>query len=261
MDYGTSFSAPKVANLAGRLANSYPDASADFIKNLMLIGATYPYTPTKEFYSITGNGAKKKALSKHLFSCGYGLSSFEKAVSSYKNRVVLWDENSIKLDDIIAYSFKLPNNLFEVKGKTRVIATLTYTPETRSSRGDSYLGNIMEFHIFHTIDTQTAVNNYAAATNRDEIPANLEKYEMKGFLPGTNTRKAGCHQKAIKVFSQKPNILDEGNLTIIITNRNKWITDEAFRQNFCFSIIVEHDAEIDIYNEIRNNIQVRTRIR
>lgn len=261
MDYGTSFSAPKVANLAGRLSNVYPDVSADFIKNLMLIGASYPYTPTTEFYNTTGSTAKNKALRKHLFSCGYGLSFFEKAVSSYKNRAVLWDENSIKLDDIIAYSFKLPTNLFEIKGKTRIIATLTYTPETRSSRGDSYLGNIMEFKIFHTIDTQKVVNNYAAATDRSEIPDNLKKYEMTGFLPGTNIRKAGCHQKAIRELSQKPKILDEGNLTIIITNRNKWITDEAFRQNFCFSIIVEHDAEIDIYNEIRNSIQVRTRIR
>jgi hypothetical protein len=260
MDYGTSFSAPKVANLAGRLANAYPDASADFIKNLMLIGASYPYVPVKEFYNFTGTYSKDKVFKKHLLSCGYGLSSFEKAVSSYENRVVLWDENSIKLDDIIAYSFKLPNNLFETSGKTRVIATLTFTPETRSSR-DSYLGNIMEYHIFHTVDTQTAVDYYAAASNRDNIPENLKQYEIKDFLPGTNIRKTGCHQKAIKEFSKKPNTLKEGDLTIIITNKNKWITNEAFRQNFCFSIIVEHDAEIDIYNEIRNNIQVRTRIR
>jgi len=261
MDYGTSFSAPKVANLAGRLANAYPNASADFIKNLMLIGASYPFTPTKEFYNITESGAKNKTFKKHLFSCGYGLSSFEKAVSSYKNRVVLWDENSIKLDDIIAYSFKLPNIFFETSGKKRIIATLTYTPETRNSRGDSYLGNIMEYHIFHTIDTQIAVNNYAASTNRDEIPNDLKQYEIKDFLPGTNIRKVGCHQKAIKEFLKKPKTLAEGNLTIIITNKNKWITDESFHQNFCFSIIVELEAEIDIYNEIRNNIQIRTRVR
>ena len=119
----------------------------------------------------------------------------------------------------------------------------------------------MEYNIFHTIDTQTAVNNYAASTNRDEIPPNLKKYEIIDFLPGTTIRKAGCHQKAIKELTQKPKTLDEGNLTIVITNKNKWITDEAFRQNFCFSIIIEHEAEIDIYNEIRNNIQVRTRVR
>lgn len=261
MDYGTSYSAPKVANLAGKLANSYPDSSADFIKNLMLVGATYPFTPTKEFYKTTGSTAKNKALKKHLHSCGYGLSSFEKAVSSYENRVVLWDENSIKLDDVIAYSFKLPNDLFDTAGKKRIAVTLTYTPETRSSRGDSYLGNVMEFNVFHTIDTQDVVNHYAALTNRDEIPESLKSYEMTGFLPGTNTRKAGCHQKAIRELSQKPGTLGEGNLSVIVTNRNKWITDLEFRQNFCISIIVEHESEVDLYTKIRNSINVRSRVR
>ena len=260
-DRGTSFSAPKVANLVGQLANLYPHSSADFLKNLLLVGASYPFKPTKEFYDTEGSTAKDKALKKHLQTSGYGLSSLDKAISSYKNRVVLWDENKIKLDDIIAYSFKLPALFFNERGKKRIMISLTFTPETRSSRGDSYLGNIMEFHVFHTLDAQTIVDKYASNSNRDEVPYELKKYEMKDFFPGIEIRKRGCHQKAVKEFSIKPKWLEEGPLTLIVVNKNKWIVNESYEQGYCLSLILEHDHEIDLYNEVRTNIQIRTRIR
>ncbi|MCI5145662.1 MAG: hypothetical protein D3923_09050, partial [Candidatus Electrothrix sp. AR3] len=38
-DIGTSFAAPKVAHLVGKIANHFPDKSANFIKNMLLVGA------------------------------------------------------------------------------------------------------------------------------------------------------------------------------------------------------------------------------
>ena len=55
----------------------------------MLIGADYPCEPSKNFYQTAD---KKSAEVTHLKICGYGLSSFERAINSFGNRVVLWDE-------------------------------------------------------------------------------------------------------------------------------------------------------------------------
>jgi hypothetical protein len=49
---------------------------------------------------------KRKAETKHLSVCGFGLSDFEKAVNSYSNRVVLWDEGQIGLNQIRIYSLQ-----------------------------------------------------------------------------------------------------------------------------------------------------------
>ncbi|MEI9477033.1 MAG: S8 family peptidase [Deltaproteobacteria bacterium] len=44
-DYGTSFCASKVAHIAGMVANKYPQKSANFIANMLLVGADYPFVP------------------------------------------------------------------------------------------------------------------------------------------------------------------------------------------------------------------------
>jgi len=61
-DVGTSFAAPKVAHLAGKIANHFPDKSANFIKNMLLVGADYPSSvPDDHFYCSIQNkiGIKK----------------------------------------------------------------------------------------------------------------------------------------------------------------------------------------------------------
>lgn len=61
-DVGTSFAAPKVAYLAGKIANYFPDKSANFIKNMLLVGADYPSpVPNDHFYCSVPNkiGIKK----------------------------------------------------------------------------------------------------------------------------------------------------------------------------------------------------------
>ena len=118
------------------------------------------------------------AAKDHLKVCGYGLSNFEKAVNSYNNRTVLWDESQIGLNHIKIYSLQLPDIFFTEKGKKKIIVTLTFNPETRLTRGDSYLGNRMEFHLFHTINPQILIEKYGVISDELEqagVPEDLAK--------------------------------------------------------------------------------------
>lgn len=259
-DYGTSFSAPKVAHLAGKIANQFPQRSGNFIKNMMLAGAGYPFSPDKYFYSVKD---KKEAETKHLSVSGFGLSDFDRAVNSYSNRAVLWDEGQIGLNQIKVYSLQLPDIFFAEQGKKRIIVTLTFNPETRLTRGDSYLGNRMEFHLFHTINPQVLIEKYGVISENTEqfggVPDDLKNFEID-FFPGGNTRKAGCHQKAWKEYKREPKNRPASPVSLVLLNFNKWITDPSRVQDYCISVIFEHEKEIELYSQIRTNTQVRSRI-
>jgi len=258
-DCGTSFAAPKVAHLAGKIANHFPQGTGNFIKNMLLVGADYPFAPSKNFYRTQ---KAKGAEQAHLAVCGYGVSSFERAVNSFKNRVVLWDEGRIGLNQMKVYSLHLPDIFFAEPGRKRIIVTLTFNPETRLTRGDSYLGNRMEFHVFHSINPQSLIEKYGVIGEQAEpagVPDDLKKYEID-FFPGGNSRKAGCHQKAWKEYKRKPKSRPSAPISLVLLNFNKWIADEIRMQDYCISVIFEHEKDIPLYNEIRTSIQTRVRV-
>ena len=318
-DCGTSFSAPKVVHLAGKIVNRFPQGSGNFIKNMLLIGADYPFIPDDHFYGSIPNriGGKKydknimskinsdaekniissafrrdgkfyilkpditeyskkkirtifkqigfkskMALNDHLKVCGYGFSNYERAINSFSNRVVLWDEGQIGLNQMKVYSLHLPDIFFSEQGRKKIIVALTFNPETRLTRGDSYLGNRMEFHLFHSVNPQALIEKYGVITEQAEqigVPENLKKIEI-GFFPGGNTRKAGCHQKAWKEYKRQPKSIPEPPISLVLLNFNKWITDENRMQDYCISVAFEHEKEIALYNKIRTNIQTRVRV-
>lgn len=258
-DLGTSFSSPKVAHLAGQIANQFPQRSANFIMNLLLSGADYPFFPKADFY-----GSKKgNELKDHLSVCGYGLSTFDRAVNSYDNRALLFDEGSIGINQIKVFSLQLPEIFFSEKGKKRIIVTLTFNPETRLTRGDSYIGNRMEFHLFHSINPQILTEKYGVISEETEqqgVPEELKKFEID-FAPGANLRKAGCHQKAWKEYKREPKNIPSSPISLVLLNFNKWITDANRMQDYCISVTFEHEKEIELYNAIRTTIQTRARVR
>jgi len=258
-DYGSSYATSKVAHLAGKVANEYPQMSANFIKNLLLVGADHPFEPTEEFYNAHDKNTAEK---KHLSVCGYGLSDYERAINSYNNRTVLWDEGKINLNQLKIYSLDLPGIFFSEKGKKKIIITLTFNPETRSTRGDSYLGNRMTFHLFHSIDPQILIERFGKISEETEhigVPDDLKKNEIK-FSPGSTVRKAGCHQKAWKEYKRNPSNPPSSPISLVLLDFNKWISDANYVQDYCISVIFEHEKDIDLYNELRASIQTRARV-
>ncbi|MDQ6957214.1 MAG: S8 family peptidase, partial [Mariprofundaceae bacterium] len=252
-DMGSSFSAPKVAHLVGKIANQFPDKSANFIKNMLLVGADYPFSPSKEFYRTQD---KKKAEQAHLAIAGYGLSQFDRAIHSFDNRAVLWDEGKITMNQIKVYSLQLPKLFFIEAGKKKIIVTLTFTPETRATRGDSYLGNRMEFHLFHSVNPQVLIEKYGVIENNaDQVnaPDDLKQFEID-FFPGGNMRKAGCHQKAWKLYKRAPTHRTESPISLVLLNVNKWIGDYSRVQDYCISVVFEHEKEIALYAELQASI-------
>jgi len=158
---------------------------------------------------------------------------------------------------------QLPKIFFLEKGKKKIIVTLTFNPKTRSTRGDSYLGNRMEFHLFHTKKPQVLIEKYGVIsenTERTDVQKNLKTFEID-LYPGGNTRKVGCHQKAWKEYKREPKNTPLSPISLVLLNFNKWIADDKIMQDYCISVTFEHEKEIELYNQIRGNVQARTRVR
>ncbi|WP_165612058.1 S8 family peptidase, partial [Alicyclobacillus tolerans] len=249
-DYGTSFSAPKVTHILGQIANKYPNASANFMKNLLLQSA--------EFRKINGfHGNDNQQMKSMWRTQGYGIPDVERALHSYDNRTVLFHEGDIGLKQVQVFTVGLPSSFFETKGFKRISVVLTFNSPTRATRGDSYLGNRLDFKLFHTVDPGEVVDKFATVdlTDSDDeaIPPELRDKEIH-LAPGTNTRKAGCHQKGSKEFIRDTKNLPGTPLTLVVMNANKWIGDDSYRQPYCVSMILEHSEKINLYESIRTEV-------
>lgn len=252
--FGTSFSAPKIAHLAGRIANSFPNRSANFIKNLTLLSADYPFSENSQL------APEKQRVQIE----GYGLPNFERAVHSFNNRVVLFNEGEIGYNKIRVFSLNIPPVYSDTKGNRKIIVTLTFNPPTRSTRGDSYLSNRMNFYLYHSVSPDEIIKNYAAMDLSEDskdndnglVPKALKKNKLE-TEPLATARKAGCHQKAWVKFKTKPLV---SPISLVLINSLKWQYAENYMQQYCVSVIFEHSESIEMYNLIRNDVQLRIRL-
>ncbi|QQE78393.1 S8 family peptidase [Alicyclobacillus sp. SO9] len=256
-DYGTSFSAPKVTHILGQIANRYPTASANLMKNLLLQSAQA--IKTDGF-----NGNETQQLKSIWQTQGYGVPDINRAIHSFENRVLLFHEGDIGLKQVQAFSVGLPSSFFETKGYKKISVALTFNPPTRATRGDSYLGNRLEFKLFHSVEPGLVVDKFATVDltdgNDERTPPELKNNEIE-LIPGTNIRKSGCHQKGSKEYKRETKNMPRTPITLVVMNLNKWIRDENYRQSYCVSVMLEHAEEVNLYESIRTEVMQRVRIR
>jgi hypothetical protein len=222
---------------------------------MLLCSSYYPFKPDDDFYAST----KGKAFEDHLNVCGFGLPNFERAINSFDKRVLLFEESKLQLNKVKVYPIPIPESIFNEKGRKRITVTLSFTPETRLTRGDSYLGNRMKYYLFHSLNPQILVECFGVidSTEDEVIPESIKKFKLD-LSPGISIRDKGCHQKAWLDIKTK-HIFSPVSLVLI--NYNKWMYDESIQTDYCLSVVFEHEKEIDLYNQIRSNIQTRARVR
>ncbi len=263
VDYGTSFSAPKVAHHIAKLFNKFPDYSSNMIKTLLLSSAIIPPERPVPLNDITFNDSDTELI-KLLKIYGYGKPNFELAASSELNHVLLLAENRIKLDGIHLYYFYLPKEFVDAPGKKEISVSLVYNPPIRRGRID-YMGVSMEFHLFKNTEIQEVLDSYKAIKEDIEeleeiTPKELEVKEID-LHPGVRMRKRGIHQKGIKVYSNPPDIDSEKPLALAVLSQSRWLKDKEYLQDYAVVVAIRHDAIIDIYSRIIQQIQSRIRIR
>ncbi|MBD2482067.1 S8 family peptidase [Planktothrix sp. FACHB-1365] len=272
---GTSFAAPRVANIAAQLFTKYPDASSNFIRALIVNCAVLPKEIPTQF-QCQGKKSKSEHIKKRLAIYGYGQPDLQRAMYSAKNYVVLSEDNiSIKVGYFHIYEIpQLPPEFFEVKGTRILSITLAFDPPTRPTRGDSYLGVKMEFDVFKGIDHAIIRNAYEATSktsspeeSTDNTKEKLKKKYGAGIevkmSPSSTIRKKGTVQRGqVEIFPQSKKY-DKGNMTLVVTCNRKWANpDEIVMQRYALVASISHsNPQVDLYNPIQVQIAQRNRER
>lgn len=275
---GTSFAAPRVANLAAQLFTKYPNGSSNLIRALIVNSAVLPKEIPPEFKgdSKQSQSEKTKTIKNELAIYGYGQPELQRAMYSAENYVVLSEDNiSIKVGSFHIYEIpQLPSDFLTKKGTRILSITLAFDPPTRPTRGDSYLGVTMEFDLFKGIDREIVKNAYEAASktslpdeSTDNTKTKLKEKHGAGIevtlSPGSNVRKKGTIQRGQVEITSRAKKYDKGKMTLVVSCNRKWANpDEIEMQRYALVACISHsDPKVDLYNRMKIQIEQRERIR
>lgn len=252
LERGTSFSAPRIAHMLARLTDSFPNASRNLLKALLLSSATVPAGRPPPF--VDGKG--QNILNVY----GYGRPDLDRALYSESNRVLLTHDGKIDLDYVELFRINLPKKFLMERGRRKIEVTLTFDPPTNRNRAD-YLGVLMEYRLFKNIPAETVQKAYENnADEKNVISEQVAKKEIK-MWPKLNMRKNGAHQKAFVEYKKRPEISTEEPLVLAVICKKKWYNQDNYQQPYAVVVTFMHEQEMDLYNMIRLKNTVKTKIR
>lgn len=275
---GTSFSAPRVANLAAKLFNEFPDASSNLIRALIVGSARLgesqpPYLEDKPAHS-------EEILRLH----GYGQPDFERARWSASNDVLLIRDTQITLDTFQLFAIPpLPEEFMTTRGHRYLSITLAFDPPTRHTRVDSYLGTTMYFRLYRNV-THEQISEAIAAVNEEndsatgneavsedttrEAPAlkHLRKNNARpidiDLIPGPQRREKGTLQRGIHKIGNTGWKYDRAPLVLAVVCQRKWAPANITDQRFAVVVSLHHtDETLDLYARIRQHTRLYQKVR
>jgi hypothetical protein len=241
---GTSFAAPRVANLAARLFDAFPGASSNLIRALIAQSARIPDAMPAELAGIAAHAPEVLNL------YGYGQPDYELARWSAENDVVLAVEDTLDLDSFRIYATPpLPDEFLERRGAGYLTVTLAFDPPTRHTRADSYLGVTMQTRlvrnstphdiaaVMRTLSTQER----ADLAEGDDPPAlsrlrgNSGEPTKVALLPGPRLREKGTLQRGTAKVSNRAWRYNNEALHLVVIAQRKWAPEEITHQRLVCS--------------------------
>lgn len=252
-DIGTSFAAPRVAHMAARLFESFPNASANLIRALLAASASVP-EPAERILRPLGNAAVLRV-------CGYGRPDLRLAQSSSEARVVLYAEAELDHDKFHIYEMPIPNEFIDTKGLRRITVTLAYDPPVRHTRID-YLGVKMSFRLIRgkTVNEIAEAFRQRGRSEHEIDRLTSTRYDC-GMVPGPKAREGGTLQKGVFTIHRRPPVDYGDTYYLVVRCEKKWAGEEYAPQRYAIVVVVEHSAQVDLYSVIRARVERRLRVR
>ena len=261
---GTSYSAPRVANLAAQLYGDFPSASSNLIRALIAESAEIPTDRPPELIRSNRDDDVLRIY-------GYGIPDYERARFSAENEVLLLSEGEIELDSFQVFELPaLPAAFLQTDGDREIAVTLAFDPPSRQTRADSYLGVRMYAHLFRNISASDLVNRIRDMTP-DELAevgegntslSDLASSQRVNLKPGVNTRRKGTLQKGVASIRSSNWQYDGSDLFLAVVCQRMWAPVEIERQRFAVIVSLTHsDESVLLHTHIRQRAQLWQRVR
>lgn len=252
---GTSFAAPYITHLAGRLLNNYPEASSNLLRALLVNHANL----LPEIESTFENELKKsyKADTKREVCrdiAGYGRINENELFRSTENVVVLLLEDTIENNNHHFIEIPLSPEFLRSKRASREIrVTLAYCPAVKTTRQD-YIATKMSFCLIKDDSIESAQNHFDNETRRNFDTRNDDAKSNRDV--SSDLRSKGTVQSSTwRMRQRNPN----DKWFIVVTRQDKiWAELLSFEKENYALVITLTDRENEnaqLYTQISQRIQ------
>jgi hypothetical protein len=223
---GTSFAAPRVANLACRLFHELPGVSSNLVRALIADSARVP--SARPGILADEDDSEESILRVY----GYGQPDFARARWSSAQEALLIADGVIEVNQFQLYELpSLPDEFLTANGIGELSVSLAFDPPTRHTRADSYLGITMEASLFRNLQpsrvaellrTELAEERADRGDARRDSISQLTASVRVDLKPGVSRRKAGTLQRGRCRISSANWRYDGQSLVLAVTCRRKW---------------------------------------
>ncbi|MGJ3494946.1 S8 family peptidase [Piscirickettsia salmonis] len=261
---GTSFAAPYITHLAGRVLNEYPDASANLLRAILVNHADLPReTETTFSEEMTANYKKEKATKNREIAreiAGYGLINENTLYRSTESEVVLLAEEKIEDDSHQFFELPLPKSYLRNQKATRELRiSLAYSPAVRTTRI-----NYAATKIIYRLVKGKSLEEVQLHFNRDHQDENDFRGDdaINNRTITSSTRDKGTVQSSIWRFHRR-NPTDKW--FVVVTRQDcDWGKVLSKNQEPYALVITATDrdnVDVQLYTQIQQRIREQEQIR
>ncbi|HBR1600098.1 S8 family peptidase [Klebsiella quasipneumoniae] len=261
---GTSFAAPYITHLAGRLLNEYPEMSASMLRAMLVNHASVSQEMTQTFPEAMRESYKNTPATRNREIerdvTGYGIIDEDALYCSSENVVVMRCEEQIENNAHQFFELPFPASFLRSQRATREIRiTLAYSPAVRTTRLD-YTATRIGFRLVkgRSLDEVQASFNHQTQseteTRSDDAQTNR--------VVSAQQRERGTVQSSVWTFRQRNP--DEKWFIVVTRQDRDW--GEAFSsEQEPYALVVtatdRDNEQAQLYTQIQAQIREQERAR
>ncbi len=258
---GTSFSAPYITHLAGRVLNNYPEASANLLRALLVNHANM-LPEIEDSFSDEMKRIYKAETGRD--SCrdiaGYGVVDESELFRSSESAVVLMAEEKIENNSHQFFELPLPPEFLRTQTAAREIrVTLAYCPAVRTTRID-YVATKIHFKLIKDISLE-AVERYFNHDTQAETETRRDDAEPNRDISAVLRGKGTVQSSTWRVRQRKPT----EKWFVVVTRQDKdWGESLSLELEDYALVVTVTDRENEnaqLYTQISQRIEQQIRAR
>ncbi|MFZ6757579.1 S8 family peptidase [Undibacterium sp. Ji50W] len=255
---GTSFAAPYIAHLAGRILNEYPGSSANLLRAMLVNHAVLPQQ-AKEIFTDELKDNHKEKYGSNLFHdvLGYGLVDTDTLFRSSESAVVLFSEEVIEHDSHQFFELPLPDSFLRSnRAKRELRVSLAYSPPVRTTRLD-YVATKIFFRLVKGSSLEEVQKSFNHETQLDTEVRNDDAISNRSI--SAQARGKGTVQSSTWEFKQ---LSPKVKWFIVVTRQDRlgW-GNELCNKTESYALVVtvtdRDNAEAQLYAQIQSRIEVQ----
>lgn len=245
---GTSFAAPKIAHLAGRLLTQYPDASTDRLRALIVAHSRHPEATIELLRD------DEEAIWRLL---GYGLPAAEATLLSSERNVTLVREDRLGENQHHFYEIPLPDDFLRQPARRprRITVALAHTPRVRRTRLE-YRASRFQFKVVRRRSLDEVLSVFRR-TPLEEQEAMIP--EAGSFRPTAQKRSKGTVQAANWNVGQVDSRWQEQRFFLVVTRTvPDWARGLSEQEPYAVAVVLEDRSaeQVRYYTQIAQRLQV-----